>query len=366
MKHRIAEIWPRQQYTADKTEIIEVKVKDPISRLSITYEPDNNGSGANATAHPAKCISKIELVDGSDVLVSLTGQEAQAVDFFDSGIVRPSIMCYLSGMYSEMIFNVNFGRRLYDPLYAIDPTKFKGLQLKITMDIDGGGDEANDGYLTVMGHIFDEREVKPEGFLMTKEHREYSLGASSSEPTELPTDFPYKQIFHRTQVYGTGPEGIIDTIKLSQDEDKKVPLNLTMYQILRNIMQEWPPYEEWILVASNTTTGEYYYCTPCYWPNFANSEWRAAATAIGTSQYEGDGGRFKHSASTVNCNVSVHVKGWAPHAMIPLLPRYPDDVTEWLDVANIDSLKLTAKTTSSGASTQSSQIVTQQLRKYAA
>jgi len=364
MDYRLATLWPRAQYTADKTEVIDIDIIDPISRIVITAEPDNNGSGADATAHPAKCVSKIEIVDGSDVLYSLTGQEAQGVDFYDRDKVPPSILNYLQGNYSEMIFNINFGRFLFDPELAFDPSKFRNPQLKITLDINGGGDESDDVYLTVLAHLFDEKSASPMGFIMSKEVKDYANGASSHEYTDLPLDFPYKQLFLRSQVYGSGPEAIIDTVKLSQDVDRKIPLNHTMYQILRNMIHEWNPYDEWILVATNTTTGEYYFCTPCYWPNFAGAQWRAAAQQQGVAFYEGDGGRFKHSNSAVNCNVTALAKGWAPHGLVPLLPRLREDNREGYQVGNIKNLKLDVLTTASGASTQATQIISQQFRRY--
>lgn len=364
MKYRLATLWPRTEYSADKVETIDVDVIDPISRLIVTYEPDNNNDGGAPQGHPAKCISKVELVDGSDVLFSLTGQEIQAVDFYDEGKVRPNIISYLNGLYSEQILNVNFGRWLWDPDLAMLPARFKNPQLKISIDINGGGYVSNDGYLTVIAQLFDEKTVSPLGFMMSKELKDYALGASSHEYTDLPTDYFYKQLFLKSQVYGTGPEGIIDNVKISEDVDRKIPLNHTMYQILRNMVQDWPPYDENILVPGESTTGMNFYNTPCYWPNFASTEWRAAAIAIGLSEYEGDGGRFKHSVSSINCNANVMCKGWAPHAMVPLLPRPGMDYNDWYDVTKIRNLKLDVLTTASGASTQAAQIITQQLRRY--
>lgn len=364
MNTRIATLWDRTQYTADKTEPIDIDIADPISRIVLTIEPDNNPTGANATAHPVRALSKVEIIDGSDVILSLTGQEAQGVDFHDNDKVRPSIMCYLNGMYSEMVVALNFGRYLFDPQYALDPKRFRNLQLKATLDIDGGGDTADDVYLTAIAHCFDEKSVDPVGFLMSKEIKDFALAASSHEYTDLPLDHPYRQLYLRAQVYGSGPEAIINTVKLSEDVDKKIPLNHTMYQILRHMQAQWNPYDEWILVATNTTTGEYYYCTPCYWPNFASTQWRAAGLARGAAQYGGDGGRFTHSMDTVNCNVSVFCKGWAPHALVPLLPRPSMDVEDYYDVRGLRNLKLDVLTTSSASSSDSAQIVAQQVRNY--
>lgn len=364
MDYRLASLWPRANYTADKTEIIDINLIDAVSRIVVVYEPGNTVPSPNALGHPAKCITKIELVDGSDVLYSLTGQEAQAVDFFDRGSLPPNWMDYLSGDYSKMIFNLNFGRKLFDPDLAFDPTRFRNPQLKISVDINGGGHTPTDGYLTVLAHLFDEKPASPVGFIMNKEVKDYSLGVSSHEYTDLPTDFPYRQLFLRGQKYGTMVQELIDTVKISQDVDRKIPLNQTMLAILEAMAEEWPMVEEMILVATNTTTGEHYYCTATDKLRFASAEWRQAAVNVGISQYAGAGGRFYHSASTVNLNVSVHAKGQCPHAVVPLLPRLPLEDEEGYDVSGIKSLKLDVLTLAAAAATDNVQIIAQQIRKY--
>ena len=363
MNTRLATVWPRKNYSADTTEIIDININDPISQLIITYEPDNNPSGTHATAHPAKCVSKVEVVDGSEVILSLTGQEIQGIDYYHNNIVRPNIMCYLNGMTSEMIMIINFGRHLFDPLLALDPKKFTNLQLKITLDIDGGGDEADDGYLTVLAQIFDEKKVTPMGFLMHKRVKQYTLANSAHEYTELPLDHPYRQIFIMAQRYGTGPEYQIDTIEMSEDNGKKIPLNHSMFQILRNLACEYSPYEEWILVHSSTTV-QYFYNTPCYWPNFAYVPWRSSSVALAGVCYGGDGGRFQYDAGSSGPNASVFCRGWAPHAVVPLLPKPSNDVADYYDVKKIGSLRLDVLGTSSVGTSQTAEILTQQLKKY--
>lgn len=363
MNYRLATIWPRKQYTADTTEIIDVDIQDPISQLIVTYEPDNNPTGGDTTGHPARCITKIELVDGSNVLFSLSGQEAQGLDFYHNKRVTPSLIVYPTGIYSEMIFNANFGRYLFDPLFALDPKKFTNLQLKITIDIDGGGDESNDGYLTVLAQIFDEKSIQPVGFLSAKELKQYTLTDAGHEYTDLPTDYAYKQLFLRAQRYGTGLENQIDTVKLSENVDKKIPLDHTMFQILRNLVQSWPAYEEWIL-ASGTTAGMYLYCTPCYWPSFQSTQWRTTPVDGQQSCYEGDGGRLSFKTLTTQPNCMIYARGWSPHALVPLLPNLGNDPIDWYDVTKIGNLKLDVKGAASVGTGQTAEIIVQQDRRY--
>lgn len=363
MNYRLATIWPRKQYTADATEIIDVDIKDVISRIVVTAEPDNNPTGANANAHPVRCITKIELVDGSDVLFSLNGAEAQGVDFYDNGKVPPNIMHYLNGNYSEMIINMNLGRWLFDEEIALDPSRFSNLQLKVSIDIDGGGDEANDVYLTILAHIFDERVPKPLGFLTTKEQKQYTLANSTHEYTDLPTDYLYRQIFLRAQRYGYGPESQIDTVKISEDSDKRRPLDHTMYQILRNIVQDWPAYEEHILEHS-LTVAQYFYNTPCYKPRFTATQWRPTDETASYAIYSGYGGRHTQDCEDANRNCQLFCRGHAPHAVVPLLPKFMTDYRMWYDPTKIGNLKLDVKGGSSVGTSQTCEIITQQLRKY--
>jgi hypothetical protein len=363
MNYRLATVWPRKNYSSD-TEIIEtMKVTDPISQLIITYEPDNNPSGSHATAHPAKCVTKIELVDGSDVLYSLSGMEAQGVDFYHNKMTRPQKVIFLNGMTSEMIYVLNFGRYLWDKELALVPKNHDNLQWKVTLDIDGGGDESNDGYLTVFAHCFDEQVVSPRGFITTKEVKGYTLADSTTEITSLPTDHPYKQLYVRAQRYGTGPEYQIDTIKLHENNSKRVPVECTMFQALRNLACYYPDYLEWILVHSSTTV-QYFYNTPCYWPSFSYVPWRADSVALAGVCYGGDGGRFQYDAGSSGPNASVFVLGQAPHAVVPLLPDFGMSTDDWYDVTKVDELDLELKGTSSVGTSQTAEIITEQLRAY--
>lgn len=362
MNYRLATILARETHTADITKTIDVDVKDPISQLVITYEP-TNGNQAYGDGHPARCISTIELVDGSDVLFSLSGVEAQAVDFYNNMKEPAGIVLYTNGMNSEQIYNLNFGRYLYDPIYALDPTKFTNLQLKITVDVNGGGSLVTTGYLTVLAHLFDEKTVTPEAFLMHKEIKNYTLADASHDYTDLPTDYPYRKLFIRAQRYGTGPEYQIDTLKLSEDTDKKVVINHSMFQIIRAIQSQTRPYREWI-IGPGTTTAQYFYCTPAYWPAFAGALWRATTTPAGLCFYEGDGGRFKEVQEGAGPNWQCLVEGWCPHGVIQIpfgLQNIPED---WYVVSGIGNLKLDIKGGSSVGTGQTCEIFLQQVRPY--
>src|SRR4030042_6104657 len=130
MNYRLSQILATTTLTDDRTDSYDVNIKDVISRIVLTLRGTNADSVPDG--HPAKGISKIELVDGSNVLFSLSGEEAQATDFYDNGIPPLNVVSFVNANIWTGIFNLNFGRWLWDSDFALDPKRFKNLQLKVT------------------------------------------------------------------------------------------------------------------------------------------------------------------------------------------------------------------------------------------
>jgi len=362
MNYRLATVLEREVHASDITKVIDITLRDPISQLIVIHEPYNSASGV-PTAHPAKCITKIELVDGSDILFSLSGQEAQSADWYHRKSEPVNHLIYLPTMYSEQVYVMNFGRWLWDPMLALLPANFKNPQLKITIDVNGGGSTVTTGYLTVLAQIFDEKTITPGGFLMHKEVKDYALAASAHEYTPLPVDFPIRKLFAKIQKYATGVEYSFDTIKLSEDNDRRVPVNQTISQILKTLIGQTRAYQEWILIEGSLVS-KVGYCTPCYFPTFQATMWEGTASAWGVAVLEGDGGRFKVDMDTSQGNTQLLCTGWCPHGTIELPFGDPNDPADWYDVSKVGSLQLDIKAASGMSSSESCQVFLQQLRTY--
>lgn len=362
MNYRLATILDRENHSTDTTKVIDLNLADPVSQFQIIYEPMSS-AGSAPDGHPANCITKIELVDGSDVLFSLPGLETQAADWYHRKQEPANILLYLNGNASEMIYNMNFGRWLYDPVYAFDPKKFVNPQLKITVDIDAGGCTSTSGYLTVLAHIFDEKAVEPAGFFMHKEIKDYALASAAHEYTDLPVDYVYRKLFAKILVAGSGAENCFDTIKLSEDNDRRIPFNHTISNILKSLVGQGRPYREWI-IGWGTTTATNFFCTPTYWPAFAAAQWRAAVADCQIAIYGGDGGRFSEAQGAAGPNWQALVEGWCPHGVVEIPFGLQDDPADWYDVTKLGSLRLDILSASGMSSSNSCQIFLQQLRSY--
>lgn len=362
MNYRLSTIYPRKSFTADETIIIDLNLIDPVSQFIIELAANVTNDEA-ITAHAIACLEKIELVDGSDVLFSLSGYEAEAVDWYCNHNQNSPWDIYMGWGETQRFIRLNFGRFLWDPLFAFNPMKFKNPQLKLTLNINAGGAVPTLNRLQVWGALFDEKKIEPTGFLMHKEIKDYLVGVSSHEYTDLPTDYPYRKLFVRCQEKGTEPNQNIDNIKLSEDQDKRVVMNHGTEDIFRTIAMQSPPIEEHIhaRVATALTT---IYCTPTTRCHVVAAEDGATSGsgAIATSSQAG--GYFKAIAATAQKYAQFFVRGWLPHGTWEIPFGLQDDPTDWYDVTKVGSLKADILASAGVAGTEHVQLFLQQLRKY--
>lgn len=243
MRYRHAYIENNKVLANSGTEVIDINVKDPITELLIQVYALNHTSG-NVQSPIARCISKIELVDGSDVLFSLSGQQARALYYFESGHMPARKFNEKWANNQTDHIPIRFGRFLGDPAFAFDPTKFTNPQLKITWDletvntIDSDGFATGTGRLTVVATIMEEAAAAPTGFLMNKEHYSFTTTDSGDENIDLPTDYPYRKLLVRSYIAANEMAAVITQLKLSVDQDKFVPFDLRATDLVR-MMEDW-------------------------------------------------------------------------------------------------------------------------------
>lgn len=359
MNYRLAKLMARKNYTADDVEPIEINVQDPISQIALIYEEVSRGATVEV-GHPAKCLSKIEIIDGSDVLFTLSGPEAQAVDFYHNKREPANRLLTLNGNTCYQVFNINFGRWLYDPLLAFDPTKFKNPQMKVTIDIDAGSTNVVSGYLTVLAHTFDKKSITPMGFLMHKEIKSWDLADGAHEYTNLPTDFPYRKLFLRAQRYDYDPTTQVDQIKLTEDNDKVIPLDSTSMEVLRVIQSQSPPYRETKLFPGYASA-IYRYITPTQQAAYGSTCWRIDAHGANLQLGFGSGGRVKVYTENTNRNMQIVGEGYLPHGVFEIPFGLQNEIEDWYDVTAIGNLKADI---TGGEDTGTAELMLQQLRKY--
>lgn len=362
MNYRLSTIHARKSYSDDYTEIIDLNLVDPISQLIIELSA-NITNDTDITAHVIACLSKIEIVDGSDVLFSLTGYEAEAADWYTNHNFNSPWNIYMGWGETQRFIRINFGRYLWDPELAFDPKKFRNPQLKLTLDINAGGAVPNLNRLQVWGALFDQKAVTPVGFLMHKEIKNYVPGSSSHEYTDMPQDYPYRKLFIRAWDPGTEPNQVLSNIKLSEDQDKKIIFDHGTEDILRTIAMVSPPIEEEIHARAMTAATEIF-CTPTarVYPVAAMLSDTADAGTIGVSM--GDGGHFHAITGTAAKYCSFFVRGWLPHGTWEIPFGLQNEMADWYDTSKVGSLKLDILAAAGQGGSETVQLFLQQLRRY--
>lgn len=359
MNYRHVKLLDLKTIDADGTEKIDIDLADPISQIILDLRV-KNGLEASSTAHPVESVSKIEIVDGSEVLFSLTGRCAQALDIYNNGNhPRGGMLNYLQNTETEHHIALDFGRYLYDPVLALDPKKFRNPQLKITHAYQAGGMNPSECKLAVYAEVFDEKTIVPMGFLMAKEIKSWSGTATEHEYTDLPTDYTYRKLLLQAWKSDKPPNWVMDWIKLTEDQDKRVLFN-ERYRNLMYYMGRKNAYVNETFYASGSTTAHNRHVVPCMDVLGSVTQWRAALVQSAVAMYGGDGGLLTVDCESVN-NVNGIVGGFAPHAVLCIPFGDQMDTGDWYDVEKIGSLKLDI---TDGQTSTTSKIFLQQLKRY--
>lgn len=366
MNYRKVTLHPLESFTAAGTKTLDILGTDIISRILIKYVITKGVAGHTMAAHLAKDITKIELVDGSDVLFSMTGYEAQALNIFDRKV---GTMCQGQQMASNpgtSFYALDFGRFLFDPVLGLDPTRFKNLQLKITYTLVGSDTTCAASSIEVFADVFDEKVPIPLGFLMSKEHYAYTPGADGSfEYIDLPTDFPLRKLLVRAYTDKREPEFTLESIRIDEENLKRIPLDITFKKYIDMMMSEWTPVEELFSLITTDAAGgtRNYYLTPTnQFPSIAGLSSGGTFVSEPASEWM-RGGFLRMVTGAGGQNFYGIVHGFCPNHCIEFPFGDPRDIDDWWDITKIKNLRLRLEAAGSGTGGAVG-VVTQQLRKY--
>lgn len=362
MNYRLSTLLPKAAHTSDITEVVDLDMADPISQIIIELDVTNVGDVASA--HAIASLAKIEIVDGSDVLFSLSGYEAEAVDIYHNHGMRSNWNAYLGGLGVTRFLGINFGRHLWDPLLAFDPTKFRNPQLKLTLDIGAGGNASTPNSLQVWAALFDQKDISPIGFLSHKEIKDYVMTQNGHEYTDLPTDYTYRKLLIRNLEAGKEPCQNIGIVKLSEDQDKRVVFDHTIVDLLRTLAVDHPLLVEQIMFAADPAARDVF-TTVTERATATFADWAGAIASGDYASYGSAGGKMSVVCGTGPTNAVAIVTGYIPHGVFQIPFGDQNDPDDWYKVGEgIGSLKLDITGGPDLAGDETCQIFLQQLRPY--
>lgn len=360
MKYRVTEILGSTTLeTSAQTKSIPLNLSDPISALIFEYK--NTIGSATMIEHIAACLPSISLVDGSDVIFSLSAKEMVALAHYDRGVGPYSMVSNTPTVQSILGIPYNFGRKLWDPMLAFDPKKYRNPVLNISHSYRLSDASSAAHYLRIMALCFDEKAVSPSGYLMSKEIASPPWVASGSKSDlVLPNDYPIRKLLLRGYLDDMFPHQVIQHIKISEDNDKKVPMDEDTTAWMRVIGMLYPRYHEGALLNVTTSSGYDIFCTPSFDINVAGAQ--LAGTTPMIIEKQGLNVPFL-MVGAANEPGKYEITGHLPHACIPVPFGDQDDPDDWYDAAAVKSLHLIMTGGSAGTSSVVN-VVAQQLRKY--
>lgn len=358
MKYRTSELLAATSITTAGTKVLDINVKEPISRLTAIVRLTN--SSWTPTQHPCRAITTMQLVDGSDVLHSMRGIYSQSMAFYGSRVQPFNYINYTDNGLAVACAPIYFGRKLWDPELALMPDHFNNLQLKIAHNYLAGGAVPDGATLEVWADLFDENPPSPIGFLSAQSIWSKTLVASTTDYVELPTDNPIRLVLPCVSSSSEEPDINLDAVKLTEDHDRKVILEAGTLELLQMYESLWPHWIEHF-EGRGSSTAVTYYVTPAKDSNLlvitsedSDTYWNAAWS----------GGQARTMVTSAGApTFAGNIFGRCPHGAVPLPMGVMDEIDSWWDVTKLGSAR--AKLTSGAGDTSALyELLIQQLRHY--
>lgn len=218
------------------TRTVDVNIQDPITAFWIKFQ-SRNGATANKNNLLPQCISSIQLIDGADVLYSLSGQQAYALAAYQLGQMQENIFDESAGDPQTFSFPMMFGTKFGDKARSFDPRRFKNPQLRFTWNLAAINAVGVNGFVTntldlsVLADVM-EGAPTPSHFLMHKEIYTWTSAAAGWEYIDLPMDFPYRGMLLRGVKASTIWHWIFDQLRMNCDGGQHIAMNIRGWDLM--------------------------------------------------------------------------------------------------------------------------------------
>ena len=183
--------------------IEDINILDPIMDFYIRMYA-TNGATSNVENSIIDVLDRIQLIDGSDILWSLDSEEILANQLYHYKETTDFGIDERADEVQATVYKIPLGIGRMHPEVAFDPTRFANPQLVLDWDLANIRAAGADAFVTdtlhldIMADVIDEAPARPDGYLMTKEIKEYVATASAEERTELPVDYSYRTLYVRS------------------------------------------------------------------------------------------------------------------------------------------------------------------------
>jgi len=222
--------------------------------------------------------------------------------------------------------------------------------------MEGGGTKVE---LDCVAECFDEKVISPIGFLRHSLLHSYVGASETYEYIDLPTDLLVRKLYLQARHWEGASITNLNSVKLSEDNDKRVPFDLTAEEWAHKCGMEFGEIEV-MFYMKPAGSGYPMYLAPCHMESYN-------AISENNNQFiygaYGGGGFFPFTAASTSHVCKGSVRGFLPFFHWCYAFGDQQKIEDWYDVTRVGSLKLRIKSGTDGASTTYNTLL-QQLRRY--
>ena len=348
------------------TRIVNLDFSNPLVALDLHVQGKRTDKVTIPNILISKTVSKIEIVDGSDVLFSMDMMEAMALQRYANNEVPVMGVEGAANGWNEAHVKIRFGRDDSDQEWMLDPRKFVNPQVKITYNLPTGvqGYVAGSQTFTLKATVCENPISDPMGFLMGKHIYQWNKAASGDETIDMPRDYIYRLLMLRVYDGKCSVHSEFSRWKLSCDIDRFVPFNISGSDLSIKERERYGFGTQWSS-ATGTAGGECW-----WWHPFGFSHGMSGMSCSAGACFNVDGyAPWKNHAALANNvdltngrYVEMLCHGYEYNNHIPYPFGNLRDVEEFFDPVSYKSVRLIV--TQDDTALLDSGVVLQQVRPY--
>jgi len=324
-------------------------------------------------------VEKVELlVNGSQVVKSLTGTQVRALQWYNGGAfgLDDPNQSAQNENFRYINFPLYLGRFAGDTKYGLDCGAYSNPQLKLTWDTtitswDGLTFDAHTTPTFTYSVIAKMMEGKPAGFtnkyMQSQEIDTWTNANSATHPTEIPRGHDLWGIMHRAGYYNIKPYDLLAGLELNFDNGKWVPIDMDYGQFWQ-VYKSWFPKPCEAMRYASFTHGDTFDTRLNWVEHFSASELGTATSGIRiTTGLRGmttisivDHGGGAHGSATSAWTKSV---GWGPHQTMYIpMKQLTDGETEVVPTTDFKRIDLKTTTGSAAGTSGTQHLVAEYLK----
>lgn len=310
-------------------------------------------SGAFAQADKFRIldfIDKIEVIaDGTTVIKSLSGQLVNALQFYDQGITNLDYWhSYATGTkWCHLL--LNFGRNLFDPLYALDLGKFTNVELRVSNDATSS-EFGEDISLSILGYYLrDITTPRVYGYFRTEEWRSWTTVADETKYLELPVEQKVRRVILQA-IPDLDSNNVDETAMWNLADDIEFALKTGVYRVFKGGLDDLM-WETAFAYGRELLASHYLYLDADYGRRSgvgyqlsavggAGSQDDAGAATIPTLESRRTGWTVKPETYEADSPINTIIRGICPECTAVFRFDIPDEPDNYLDVNANKTVKL--------------------------